>query len=148
MHFNTLIGKEEFIYNSNGLLRKFVNDIDANNSKWTFTKKYSIFGGVQSQSMDEAAEEVSLTYDYNLIGAGGETLVRYHGKLDKSTSYDDYAYVYPYEMIVNGGEVTKRFDETRSIAISRLRGNVRVSAEIDAINMTVEIYNEIINTIK
>ncbi len=112
-------------------MRKFVNDIDANNSKWTFTKKYSIFGGVQSQSMDEAAEEVSLTYDYNLIGAGGETLVRYHGKLDKST-YDDYAYVYPYEMIVNGGEVTKRFDETRSIAISGLRGNVRVSAEIDA----------------
>ncbi len=126
-----LIGKEEFEYNTSGLLRTFIKDVDGNNNNWTFTKKYSIFGGVQSNEMKTAAESVSLTYDYNLVGAGGETIVRYHGLVDDSSPGNEIAFIYPYEMLVNGGEVTKRFDGTRSIAVSGMRGNVRLAAEVD-----------------
>ncbi len=126
-----LIGKDEFIYNPSGMIRKTISDVDGNNNKWIFSKKYSIFGGVQSQSMESAAESVALTYDHNLLGAGGETIVRYHGLVDQTSPGNELAYIYPYEMLVNGGEVTKRFDGTRSISVSGMRGNIRLTAEID-----------------
>ncbi len=124
-----LIGKEKFIYNSAGLLRKFIKETDnTGNNKWIFTKKYSIFGGVESESMDDAPEQIELSYDYNLKGAGGETIARYHGvKIG-----NDQIALYPYEMLVGGGEISNRFDGSKSIAVTGFRGNVRLSAEIDA----------------